>query len=61
MSEHVTYGDYSHIVIKRVVCLRCKAPIKKYNLQMLLTQDECLCPSCQPVISQVKESNHGAI
>ncbi|RTL07651.1 hypothetical protein EKK58_00355 [Candidatus Dependentiae bacterium] len=61
MSTHVTYGDYSHVAIRKVICVRCKAPIKKYNLQLLLTHDECLCPSCQPVIPVTKESNHGPL
>lgn len=61
MSTHVAYGDYSQVLIKKVVCLRCHAPIKKYNLQLLLTQDECLCSVCKPVESPTKDTNHGLV
>jgi hypothetical protein len=60
MSEHVTYGDYSHVPIRKVICQRCKAPVKDFNLQRLLSEDECLCRVCKPpVIPQ--EQPHGTV
>ncbi len=48
MTAHICYGDYSARKIKKVVCQRCRKLIKDYTLQLLLSQDEALCPTCAP-------------
>lgn len=55
--KHITYGDYSHILIKKIVCLKCQKLIKGFNLQLLLSQDECLCPACTPVQTETEKPN----
>ena len=44
-----TYGDYSGIIIKKVICVvaTCRGAIKKYNLQQLLDKEDARCPKCE--------------